>query len=74
VFESLRDSGDSAGRRIARRVAVQAEKESLSHLHFLDLLLGAQADARRERTVARRIREARFADGKTLEGYNWLHR
>ena len=26
----------------------RAEKENLSHLHFLDLLLGAQADARRE--------------------------
>src|SRR5674476_762638 len=49
----------------------KAEKESLSHLHFLDLLLGAQADARRERAVARRIREARFADSKTLEGFDW---
>ncbi len=49
----------------------RTEKESLSHLHFVDLLLGAQADARRERTVARRIREARFADSKTLEGFNW---
>jgi DNA replication protein DnaC len=49
----------------------RAEKESLSHLDFLDRLLGAQADARRERTVARRIREARFADSKTLEGFNW---
>ena len=49
----------------------RAEKESLSHLHFLDLLLGAQADARRERAVARRIREARFADSKTLEGFDW---
>src|ERR1017187_6444127 len=48
-----------------------AEKESLTHLHFLDLLLGAQADARRERTVARRIREARFAEGKSLEGFDW---
>jgi DNA replication protein DnaC len=49
----------------------KAEKEGFSHLHFLDLLLGAQADARRERAVARRIREARFADSKTLEGFNW---
>ena len=49
----------------------KAEKESLSHLHFLDLLLGAQADARRERTVARRIREARFAESQTLEGFDW---
>ena len=49
----------------------KAEKESLSHLQFLDLLLGAQAGARRERGVARRIRQARFADQKTLEAFNW---
>ena len=49
----------------------KAEKESLSHLHFLDLLLGTQADARRERAVARRIRDAHFADSKTLEGFDW---
>jgi DNA replication protein DnaC len=48
----------------------RAEKESLSHLHFLDLLLGAQADARRERAVARRIQDAHFAENKTLEGFN----
>src|SRR3984893_2102467 len=52
-------------------VLSKAEKESLSHLQFLDLLLGAQADARRERAVARRIREARFAENKALEGFNW---
>jgi DNA replication protein DnaC len=49
----------------------RADKEGLSPLHFLDLLLGAQADAHRERTVARRIREAHFAEGKTLEGFDW---
>lgn len=48
-----------------------AEKESFSHLSFLDRLLGAQASARRERAVARRIREAGFAEDKTLEGFNW---
>ena len=52
-------------------VLSRAEKENLSHLHFLDLLLGTQADGRRERAVARRIREARFADTKTLEGFDW---
>src|SRR4029434_9759969 len=49
----------------------RAEKERLSHLRFLDLLLGAQADARRERAVARRIQDAHFAENKTLEGFNW---
>jgi DNA replication protein DnaC len=52
-------------------VLSQAEKQSLSHLQFLDLLLGAQANARRERSVARRIREAHFAETKTLEGFDW---
>ena len=43
----------------------RAEKENFSHLSFLDRLLGAQADARRERALARRIREAHFAENKT---------
>src|ERR1051326_4928281 len=53
------------------QLLARAEKESLSHLRFLDLLLGTQADARRERAVARRIRDAHFAENKTLEGFNW---
>ena len=49
----------------------RAEKEGYSHLSFLDRLLGAEAGARRERAVARRIREASFAESKTLEGFDW---
>ncbi|MGH9624248.1 MAG: IS21-like element helper ATPase IstB [Bryobacteraceae bacterium] len=49
----------------------RAEKESLSHLCFLDLLLGSEADARRERAIVRRIRDAHFAKNKTLEGFHW---
>ena len=49
----------------------RAEREHLPHLRFLDLLLGDQATARRERGVARRIREAHFAEQKTLEGFDW---
>src|SRR5580704_10839804 len=49
----------------------RAEKESFSHLSFLDRLLGAEAGARRERAVARRIPEARFAENKTMEGFDW---
>jgi DNA replication protein DnaC len=52
-------------------VLTQAEKESFSHLAFLDRLLGAEADGRRERAVARRIRQAHFAEDKSLEGFNW---
>ena len=50
----------------------RAEKDGLPHLQFLDLLLGSQANARRERGVARRIREAHFAEEKTLEAFDWL--
>lgn len=53
------------------QVLSRAEKESFSHLQFLDLLLGAQANARRERSVARRIRLAQFEEQKTLEGFDW---
>lgn len=52
-------------------VLAHAEKESLSYLSFLDRLLGAQADGRRERAVARRIHDARFVEEKTLEGFDW---
>ena len=49
----------------------RADKETLSHLVFLDLLLGQQAAARRDRAVERRIRDARFEERKTLETFDW---
>jgi DNA replication protein DnaC len=49
----------------------QAEREGLPYLEFLQLLIGVQADQRRERTVARRIREARFRDECTLATFDW---
>lgn len=49
----------------------RADKETLSHLKFLDLLLGQQAAARRDRAVERRIREARFEERKVLETFDW---
>ena len=55
------------GHFLALRIPIEAaaldellartEKESFSHLSFLDRLLGAEASARRERAVARRIRD-----------------
>src|SRR5438445_6017000 len=52
-------------------VLERADKQTLSHLHFLDLLLGQQAAARRDRSVERRIREARFAERQALETFDW---
>src|SRR6266478_6562554 len=49
----------------------RADKEALSHLKFLDLLLGQQAVARRDRSIEYRIRQARFAERQTLETFDW---
>ena len=49
----------------------RADKESLSHLKFLDLLLGQQASARRDRSAERRIREAQFEERTLLETFDW---
>jgi DNA replication protein DnaC len=50
---------------------LRAEKEALPHLSFLDALLGEQSDRRRERSIARRISEAHFAEQKALESFDW---
>src|SRR3989449_9636613 len=49
----------------------RADKESLSHLKFLDLLLGQQAASRRDRSIERRIREAQFDERQLLETFDW---
>jgi DNA replication protein DnaC len=48
-----------------------AEKESLSHLEFLHRLLAGPAEARRQRALERRIRDAHFHEAATLEGFDW---
>lgn len=49
----------------------QAENAGVSHLEFLDTLIGTQAILRRERSIERRIRAARFAERTTLEAFDW---
>lgn len=53
------------------RVLAKAEREGLSHLAFLDGLIGEQANLRRERSIERRIRAARFSERKTFEEFDW---
>ena len=48
-----------------------AEQESLSHLEFLHRLLAGPAEARKQRALERRIREAHFRELTTLEGFDW---
>jgi len=50
----------------------QAESEGMSHLEFLRALISDQANERRERSIAYRIREARFPESKTLGDFDWL--
>ena len=49
----------------------EAEKERWSPLELLSHVLGPQADLRRQRAIERRIREARFHEPVTLEGFDW---
>ncbi|MBV8137614.1 MAG: IS21-like element helper ATPase IstB [Deltaproteobacteria bacterium] len=49
----------------------RADKESLSHLKFLDLLLGQQAAARNDRSIERRVRAAQFDERQLLETFDW---
>jgi DNA replication protein DnaC len=52
-------------------VLSRAEREGLSHLEFVRLLINEQANQRRERSIAHRIREAGFREGKTLADFDW---
>src|SRR5204863_9017858 len=49
----------------------QAAKDGWSALEFLHRLITDQAGLRRERSTARRIREAYFAELKTLPSFDW---
>ena len=48
-----------------------AEQEGLSHLHFLELILGEPAARSRQRAIERRIHDARFHEDKNLADFNW---
>jgi DNA replication protein DnaC len=67
-FQALRVS---LGPEQLDAVLARAEREGMSHLDFLRVLIGEQADRRREQGIAHRIREARFRDGKTLADFDW---
>jgi DNA replication protein DnaC len=49
----------------------RAEQEGLSHLNFLELILGEPAARSRQRAIERRIRDAKFRDDRRLDDFNW---
>jgi DNA replication protein DnaC len=52
-------------------VLARAGRDGLSHQQFLHLLIAEQANQRRERSIAHRIRGARFAERKPLSEFDW---
>ncbi len=52
-------------------VAKLAATKQWTHVHYLSELITAEADMRRDRTIQRRIKLARFPVIKTLEQFNW---
>ncbi len=49
----------------------RAEREGLSHLSFLELIVGEPATRSRRRAVERRIRDAKFHEDRNLEDFDW---
>ena len=54
-----------------RPLAVESAANHWSHLDYLGRLLQGEVAARQQRTIARRIKAARFPVVKTLEGFRW---
>ena len=52
-------------------VLARAERDGLTHLAFAHALIAEQARERRERAIARRIRDACFRDNYTLADFDW---
>jgi hypothetical protein len=52
-------------------ILARAERAGLSHLEFAQALIAEQAQQRRERAIARRIKEACFRDLYTLADFDW---
>jgi DNA replication protein DnaC len=52
-------------------VLARAERDGLTHLEFAHRLIADQAQHHRERTIARRIRQACFRELQTLAGFDW---
>jgi DNA replication protein DnaC len=52
-------------------VLAEAVRDGLSHQQFLHRLIAEQANRRRERSIAHRLREARFRERQPLSAFDW---
>jgi len=71
VMSALRTLGVTVTPEALDAALSAAEKESLSHLEFLHRLLAGPAEARLQRALERRIRDAKFRELMTLDGFDW---
>lgn len=71
VTAALRTLGVAVTAEALDAALSAAEKESLSHLEFLHRLLAGPAEARVQRALERRLRDAKFRELTTLEGFDW---
>jgi DNA replication protein DnaC len=54
-----------------QQLAVQAAEKQIPHIDYLEKLADGEAAFRRDRSIERRIRHARFPVIKTLDQFNW---
>jgi DNA replication protein DnaC len=71
ILEHLETLGLPIPQEEFDRVLHDAEQHAWSYLELLHRLFGQQAMQKRERMIERRIRDARFAENKTLEAFDW---
>ena len=71
ILSHLETLGVSLTEEQLGRVLREAEQGGWSHLQLLDRLFAEPAAQKRERSVARRIRDAHFPENKTLESFDW---
>src|SRR6266700_4241142 len=51
--------------------AQEAGEQQWTHVHYLEHLIEGEVNQRRQRTIQRRVKEARFPVLKTLEQFRW---
>lgn len=72
VLASFNELGIRLSTEEFDEVLAKAEKNTGSHLAFLDRVLAPAAAQRRQRSIERRIRQAHFRDeAVTLESFDW---
>jgi len=72
VAACLEELGLSLPEESFDEILTRAEKAQCSHLEFLERVMSPLAADRRQRSIERRVRNARFAEeGTVLEGFDW---